>query len=69
MFDSNDFHSYDINIKILILTKVRSMILRSLQLFFEACDIYNPVSVVLKKFGVFFLVEIDNTSTTPSKFN
>ena len=37
-------------------------------MFFEACDIYNPVSAVLKWLGV-FRMEIQNTSTTPCKSN
>ena len=35
-------------------------------MFFEACDIYNPVSAVLKYLEI-FRMEIQNASTTPSK--
>ena len=37
-------------------------------MLFEACDINNPVSAVLKYFGDFWM-EIQNASSTPSKSN
>ena len=37
-------------------------------MFFEDCDILNPVSAVLKLFG-FFIMVIKNASTASSKSN
>ena len=43
------------------------MIYRIFQMFFESCDLYNPVSEVFKNLEI-FKMEIKNASTTPLAF-